>query len=158
MRPTGWVAEDARGNATQRMVQELHDGVAGVAMVIEAVTFAASDRDGKLVAVAVLCPATRHFSTLSKIGSSPVRHFVTSEEWGLIEREIAAGLPANPLSSESPIAAVLDDLLEVWSVQWLGSTALRVARPEDAAGALDRHLAISVEAYRSGRRLQDKAS
>jgi hypothetical protein len=130
----------------------------GVAMIIEAVTFAASDQNGGLVALAVLCPLARHCSTISKLGSSPTRHFVTPEEWKLIEQQVAAGLAAKPLSSDSAIAAVLDDILGVWSVQWLGTTPLRVARPEETGAALDQHLATSLEAYRSGPRLQDKAS
>ena len=127
-------------------------------MFIDAVTFAASDREGGLIALAVFCPAARHCSTISKIGSSPTRHFVTPEEWKLIEHQIAAGLPAKPLSSDSPISAVLDDLLAVWGVQWLGTTPLQVARPEDTGAALDQHLATSLQPYRSGPRLQDKAS
>lgn len=127
-------------------------------MFIDAVTFAASDQEGGLVALAVLCPALRHCSTISKRGSGPTRHFVTPEEWTLIEHQIAAGLAPRPLSSDSPISAVLDDLLGVWSVQWLGTTSLSVARPEDSGAALDQHLATSLQVYRSGPRLQNRAS
>ena len=122
-------------------------------MTIHAVTFAASDREGRLVALAVLCPAARHCSTISKADSKPTRHFVTPEEWTLVEKQVAAGLPAKPLPINSTIAAVLDDLLEVWGIQWLGTTPLEVARPEDAAAALDQHLASSLQAYRPGSRL-----
>ena len=127
-------------------------------MIIDAVTFAASDHEGGLVALAVLCPPARHCSTISKRGSGPTRHFVTPEEWKLIEHQIAAGLTTRPLSSDSPISAVLDDLLEVWSVQWLGTTPLSVARLEDRSAALDQHLAASLQVYRTGPRLQNKAS
>ena len=127
-------------------------------MLIDAVTFAASDQEGRFIALAVLCPAARHCSTISKRGSPPTRHFVTPEEWKLIERQITAGLPARPLSSGSPISAVLDDLLEAWGVRWLCTTPLRVAREEDMGAALDEHLATSLQGYRSGARLQDKAS
>ena len=113
-------------------------------MIIDAVTFAASDHEGGLVALAVLCPAVRHCSTISKRGFGPTRHFVTPEEWKLIEHQIAAGL-ARPLSSDSPISEVMDDLLKVWRVQWLGTTPLRVARPEDAGATLDLHLATSLQ-------------
>ena len=92
------------------------------------------------------------------MGSKPTRRFVTPEEWKLIEQQIAAGLPAEPLSSDSPIASVLDDLLDVWSVQWVARTALRVARPEDTGAVLDQHLVASLDAYRSGPRLEVKAS
>jgi len=140
------------------MVQDLHRPGVGLTVNIDAVTFAASDHEGGLVALAVLCPAARHCSTISTIGSSPTRHFVTPEEWKLIERQIADGLSATPLSNNSPISAVLEDLLQVWRVQWLATTRLGVARSEDSGAALDQHLATSLQAYRSDRRLQNRAS
>jgi hypothetical protein len=127
-------------------------------MIIDAVTLAVSDRDGRLVAFAVLCPAARYCSTLAERGSSPTSHFVTPEEWKLIEHQIAAGQPRTPLSSDSPISAVLDDLLDVWRVQWVARTPIRVAGPEDTRAALDQHLATSLQLHRGGLRLQDKAS
>ena len=128
-------------------------------MIIDAVSFAVSDHEGGFAALAVLCPAARYCSTISKGASSPIRHFVTLEEWRLVEQQIAAGLPSQPLSNDSPISSVLDDLLEVWRVQWLARTPVRIARPEDAGVALDQHLAASLEAYRSGSRfVQHRAS
>jgi hypothetical protein len=82
---------------------------------------------------------------------------VTPEEWKLIEDQITAGLSENRLSSESPIAAALDDLVGAWGVRWISTTALRVAQPEDAGAALDRHLAASLSLHQSRSQVEDKA-
>jgi len=109
-------------------------------MVIDAATFAGMDHKGRVIAFAVLCPAARYCSTISERGSAPVRRFITPEEWKQIEEQLAAGLRAQALSSNSPISCVLDDLLPVWGVRWLGTTPLTVARLEDMAAVLDQHL------------------
>jgi hypothetical protein len=127
-------------------------------MIVDADILAVSDHEGGLVALAVLCSTARYCSTISKMGLGPTRRFVTPEEWKLIEHQLAAGLSTQPLSSDSPVSAVMDDLLGGWSVQWLGRTPLRVAGPEDTGAALDQHLASRLQTYQSGPRLQDRAS
>ena len=123
-------------------------------MTLNAIAFVITSRDRDLVALAVLCVDARYFSTITKRLNRPTRHFVTPAQWKELQHQIAMGLPAQVFPSDNPIAVLLADRVEPQTVSWLGTTPIAVERPEDAARALDRHLRVSLQAYRPGLRLE----
>ena len=116
-------------------------------MTISALTFVVKERDGAVVALAVISPAARYCSSFGVRHTRPVRRFVAALEWRGIERQIASGLPTKTLPPASPIASVLNDPPESRPVQWLYTTPITVQGPSWAAVALDGHLRGCLQAY-----------
>lgn len=126
-------------------------------MELAALTFSITNREGDLVALAVLCVEARYCSTFSKRMDRPARHFVNPAQWREVQHQIGTGLPTHALPSDSPITRLLVDRVEPQSVSWLGTTPLTMERPGDAATALDHHLKTSLQAYQPRlRQLQDR--
>ena len=124
-----------------------HDACNAKHMTVDAVTLGVTDREGEVVALAVIAPSVRYCSMLSRRDLRPIRRFVSPPEWKAVERQVASGLPTFPVPTESPIALILSQPPDVLTVQWLGTTSITVGRPGDAAGALDHHLKTGLQAH-----------
>jgi hypothetical protein len=123
-------------------------------MELAAMTFAITNREGDLFALAALCSSARYCSIRRPSEPRTERIFVAAKEWAGVERQLASGLPTQPRPPESPIASVFQQPPEARTVQWLGATPITIERPDDAVRALDQHLRASLQAYRPGLRLE----
>ena len=64
--------------------------------------------------------------------------------WKEIQQQVASGLATEPMAV-GVFHVVLAASAEDRRVQWLYTTPTIAARPEDAAGALDKHLRASLQ-------------